>query len=301
MLSILRVKLLVRGFYGHLFSGKLVKTILIRKVPELADLFKPTVGSAPKLVHVSPLFKISSSGVECIYSYVKCHSEVVKCSGPVIPVKLDGLYDFYFGFTNSVLSLTKGVEAVLGIDECFEFMGQEVCVATREVEYIDAKTLAREIASKVIESGKVKIVFASPTMLRDPLRRSKYKSFSPTPFNLFSTPIYAIQYITGQYSPRRLRLHLMILHRILNETYSIYKTTRVKWVLYGKRPEPAIVGYINYYLNKDYLEQYSKVLNINEYLAEVFAATMTLGIGAGRTAGFGHVFIEPSVVERAEN
>lgn len=301
MFSLLRIRLLIRGFYGYLFSGKLTKTILVRKLPELAEFFKPTAGSAPKLIHVSPLFQTSSSGVKCVYSYVKCSSDAVKCSGPIEPVELNGLYDFYIGFTSNVMSLTRVVEALSSIDECFEFMKQVICVAVREVEYIDAGVLAREVVSKVIEVGKVKVVLASPAMLRDPLRRSKYKSFSPTPFNLFSTPIYILQYITGQYSPKRLRLHLTILHRILNETYSTLKTIKVKWVLYGRRPEPALVGYVNYRLNKDYVKQYSRVLNINEYLTEVLATTMALGIGVGRTAGFGHVFIEPSTIERIEN
>ncbi|MCX8199830.1 MAG: CRISPR system precrRNA processing endoribonuclease RAMP protein Cas6 [Sulfolobales archaeon] len=298
MFKVLRTKSLVRGFHGYLFSGKLVKTIVVRRLPELAELFKPTAGSAPKLIHVSPLFKRSSGGVKCIYSYAMCNnSEVIKCSKPITPIELNGSYDFYMGFTDSVLSLVKAIEALSSIDECFEFMKQEVCVTVQEVEYIDARALAREIVNRVIEVGRVKVVFASPTMLRDPLRRSKYKSFSPTPFNVFSTPTYILQYISGGYSPRRLRLHLTILHRLLNETYSITGTTRVKWILYGRSPEPTLVGYVNYHLNKDYVEQYSRVLSINEYLTEVFAASIALGVGVGRTAGFGHVFIEPGAVE----
>ena len=63
-LHLFRVKVFVEGFRGVLFTGKFVKTLLINKLPEYTDLFKPVKGNVPKLIHVSPLYRVRGGRVK---------------------------------------------------------------------------------------------------------------------------------------------------------------------------------------------------------------------------------------------
>jgi CRISPR/Cas system endoribonuclease Cas6 (RAMP superfamily) len=51
---------------------------------------------------------------------------------------------------------------------------------------------------------------------------------------------------------------------------------------------------VNYRLDENYLNYLeSRGVNVVEWLGEVFAYALTLGIGTGRAAGFGHVELKP--------
>jgi len=291
-LHFFRIRVFTQGFQGVLFTGKLVKTIIINKLPEYADLFKPSKGDVPKLVHVSPLFKTSGGRVRCVYSYVPCkRGDLAKCEGKPVLIKLNGVYDFYVGFTDNALDYDKFISAMTSLDECFTFMDQRVCTSVLELEYTDPFRAVAEIARRTLSEGRVKITFASPTMLRDPFRSTKHKSLIPTVFNIFSTPLYIKLYTTGTYTLRRFRSQLLILHRLFSEPYTTLSNVKLRWVVYGRRPEPTIIGYTNLYVNQEYLDQYKRYINLEEYLTEVYAHMIALGIGVGRATGFGHVLL----------
>lgn len=295
--SLIRVSLRVSGFKGYLFTGKFAKTIVARALPQLLGFFEPSKGPAPKLLHVSPLYRLVGGGVECVYSYANCRGRrLVKCTGEPVPVFLDGDYHFYLGLHKSVINYAEAVSALAGAGGCFEFMGQRVCVEVSEVAYFDAVALGREVASEALESGGVKVVFSSPTLLRDPLRPSgKYKAYSPTPINVFATPVYAMLHARGSFTTARFRRRLIRLHRLFNETYSLLGGVRVKWVYYSTKPEPALVGYVNYRVNGEYAEYLAaRGMDLEEWLGAVFAYTIALGVGAGRATGFGHVELKPA-------
>ena len=288
-----RVRVFVEGFRGVLFTGKFVKTLLINRLPEYSGLFKPVKGNVPKLIHVSPLYRVKSGRVKCVYSYVPCSScELARCDGKPTIVELNGVYDFYVGFTDKALDRDIFVERILSLEDCFTYMDQRVCASILEFEYVDPRSRTLEIARKTLKDGKLKIVFASPTMLRDPFRRGRYKSLVPTVLNIFSTPLYIMLHNTGTYSLRRFRRQLLILHKIFNEPYSTLKTVQLRWVVYKKRPEPTITGYVNLRINQEYLNYYRRYINMEEYLHELLAYMETLGVGVGRATGFGHVFLE---------
>ncbi|MEM4847488.1 MAG: CRISPR system precrRNA processing endoribonuclease RAMP protein Cas6 [Thermosphaera sp.] len=292
---LLRVLVQVDGFRGILFTGKLVKSILIRAYPQLRDVFKPSEGSTPKLVHVTPLYASRGDSVKCIYSYVVCKPMLlVKCEGPPKHIELNGDYYFYFGFHETIAEMTHLLSNIMNYGECFEFMNQRICVETKELNVYDPHALGLRLVDNVLQEGGLKVKFSSPTMLRDPLRTSgKYKTLLPSPFNVFAAPVYIILYTKGLFSVRRLRTELLRLHRLFNETYSALGGLRVRWVYYGRRPEPALVGYVNYRVNYEYLDFLRQKLNVEEWLGEVFAYALALGVGAGRATGFGHVEIKP--------
>ncbi|MEM1831177.1 MAG: hypothetical protein QXJ97_06560 [Desulfurococcaceae archaeon] len=53
-----------------------------------------------------------------------------------------------------------------------------------------------------------------------------------------------------------------------------------------------VIGYVNLYLNKHYLDLYTaKSVDTEALLEETFATALTLGIGTSRATGFGHTKI----------
>jgi len=295
-LKLIRVDLRVSGFYGYLYTSRLVKTILIRALPTLEDYFKPSKGPVPKLIHVTPLYRSSNSGVDCVYSYAVCKSRpLIKCTGPPSIVELNGEYFFYTGIYESSLRSIDIISALLNYAECFEFIKQKICVEVGKLEVVDSHILGVEVAERVLSSSGVKVVFSSPTLLRDPLKTTrKQKTLLPSPINVFATPIYIKLYATGSYKRGYFRRELIRVHRLFNETYSVLGGVKVKWIYYSDKPIPAITGYVNYRLDENYLNYLeSHGINVKEWLGELFAYMLTLGVGAGRASGFGHVELKP--------
>ncbi len=228
MLHFYRIGVFVEGFKGFLYTDKFVKSLLLRILPEKEDLFKPSRSGFPKLIHVSPLYSVRGGRVKCIYSSIECNGDTARCSGKPSLVELNGYYFFYTGFWSRVLDNDLFVERLMDVNECFEFMGQKVCVVVNEFEYVNPLIASDELAHKVIKTGKLKIIFASPTMLRDPFKRTKHKSLLPTVFNVFSTPVFLMLHMHGTYSLKKYRRQLLILHKLFNESYSVLKTVKLK-------------------------------------------------------------------------
>lgn len=291
-LSLFKITASIQGFRGVLFTGKLVKTIVIKALPELSTVFQPSTSETPKLIHVSPLYTAVEGGIKCLYSSVECGKGVAKCDGEPSKVLLNGDYWFYIGFSRRVLRPERLMEAVNEMNGCFTFMDQRVCVTVSEVEYVDPAVASTTVARNALNKGKLKVVFSSPTLLRDPFKRTKHKSLVPTVLNVFSTPVYLMLSDQEAYSLKKYRRQLLILHKLFNESYTALKTVRLKWVKYKQKPEPAITGYINLYLNPDYLQYYGRHINMEKYLGEIMAYMATLGVGVGRATGFGHVFLK---------
>ena len=206
------------------------------------------------------------------------------------------MYSFYFGFASSVAEPGRVLEALAGLNGEMEFMKQRIRVETHRVDFLNPRLEASRILGEVVKMGSLKIVFASPTMLRDPLRRSRFKSFIPTPVNVFSTPAFLYLTQRGLYRLGRFMRLLRVVHRVFNETYTTLKTVRLTWFTYGKHPEPGITGYVKYAVNREYYEEYSRRVELGQVLEELIALLIALGTGTGRAAGLGHVFLEPSPI-----
>jgi len=296
-LALIRVGVRVAGFYGYLYTGRLVKSLLIRAYSQLEDWFKPSKGPVPKLIHITPLYKSRGDKVECIYSYADCKSsrKLIKCVESPTIIELNGDYYFYIGLYESGIKGLDIVSKLLNYVECFEFIKQRVCVEIESIEVVNPLIPAGEIARRVIESKGVKVVFSSPVLLRDPLKtRRRQKTFIPSPMNVFAVPIYTKLYLAGGIKKSVYRRELLRVHRLFNETYTMFKTARVKWIYYTDKPIPALVGYVNYRLDIDYLKHLEEQgINVEDWLGNIVAYAMTLGVGTGRATGFGHVEIKP--------
>lgn len=304
-LVLVRVDVGVSGFYGYLYTSKLVKTILVRAYPPLEEHFKPVRGSIPKLIHITPLYENTSRGVKCIYSYANCRPSawMAKCTGPPRIIELNSNYYFYLGLHESLVKHSDIVSALVNYNECFEFIKQRVCVETMGIEVLNPHHIAEKIVEEALKNKGVKIIFSSPTLLRDPLKTMrKHKTLLPTPINVFATPIYLQLHTTGTYRKAVFRRQLLRIHRLFNETYSILNTARVKWVYYTDKPIPALAGFANYRIDENYMKQLeTHGVDVKKWLIEIFTHAITLGVGTGRATGFGHIEIKPLQAGKVES
>jgi len=280
-----------------LFTGKLVKSLLIDANPKLKEVFAKTSGSIPKLVHVTPLYQSNNGKVRCLYSYA------VENSGGgwrIERVLLNpGVYRFYIGFVEasslSTLSFDEVYSTILNISGVHEFMNYTVKAEVSSITLVDVASRAKSIVKRLVKnSEKLRVVFSSPTLLKDPVRdlieSSEHKSFVPTPMNIFSTPVYILRYLGGL-AAGSTKETLEALHRIINETHSYLGTVERRWIVYekGKNPIPTLIGYVNLRLNRKYYEYYNKICNVDKLLESAFTAISSLGTGTSRASGFGHV------------
>lgn len=287
---------------GVLFTGKLVKSLLIDAEPRLKKFFEKTYGNAPKLIHVTPLYMYIRSNkvdkrrkvINCVYSYVR------DSDGRAVRIKVCGKYTFYVGFVESEAMesprFNEVYNALLNLSGRHRFKNQDFSVELVSAEVVDVHGNVKNVVKDFVETGKIRVVFASPTLLRDPLRSGKHKSFTPTPMNIFSTPVYINLYLTGRFRQKYILRILTILHRVLNEPYSIYRTVKLRWVKYeeDKNPIPTLVGYVNLYINKTYYDEYSKRVDVSTLLEELLLTITSLGTGTSRATGFGHILISGS-------
>ncbi|MEM0368929.1 MAG: CRISPR system precrRNA processing endoribonuclease RAMP protein Cas6 [Desulfurococcaceae archaeon] len=273
---------------GEFFTGKLVKSLLIDGNPKLKPFFKKSSGSAPKLIHVTPLyvekFVNGKIRLKCIHTF---RNKV-----------FFNKFSFYVGFIDidakNSPSIDNVYNALLNISGRHRFTTRVFDVELVSAESIDVEEEAIRAVESLMEIGKIRLVFSSPTLLRDPFRSGKYKSLTPTPINIFSTPVYVNLYITRKLNQKLFIKTLVVIHRLLSEPYSIHRTTKIVHVKYeeGKNPIPTLIGYVNLYFNKHYQNQYTaKGIDTKTLLKETFATTLTLGTGTSRATGFGHITI----------
>jgi len=284
-----------------LFTGKLVKSLLIDSDPQLKPIFEKTRGVEPKLIHITPLYREVNGKVRCVYSSVDYDEERGVVRG-VDRVRVHGRYHFYVGFLererdgHPYLSFDRIYNTLLNINGKHVFGKTLFNVELVSLQTIDVEDVSATLVKKLFGNAgrsKLRVVFSSPTLLRDPFRTAKHKSLVPTPINVFSTPIYILLYLTGRLTQRNLYKHVIILHRLFNETHSMYETVKKRWIMYepGKKPIPVITNYVNYYFNTAYYERYSKAYNLEELLSKTFKLALTLGIGTSRATGFGHIVL----------
>lgn len=276
------------GPRADFFTGKLVKSLLIDGNPRLKLFFEKASGGTPKLVHVTSLYV---ERVERGKLHVKCIHSLKNLNG-------FSRFSFYVGFVETATAVSPTVDevysALLNLSGHHRFGANVFDVELVSVESIDVVKEAKKAVQDLARLGKMRVVFSSPTLLRDPFRVGKHKSLTPTPMNIFSTPVYVNLYLMGRLRWRLLIRMLVALHRLLNEPYSIHETTKVIQIRYSedKKPIPALIGYVNLYLNKHYLDLYAaKGVGIEALLEETFATTLALGTGTSRATGFGHTII----------
>jgi len=284
-----------------LFSGRLVKSFIVDANPNYKPLFAKTSGPEPKLIHVSPLFRVENGRIRCIYSQVKCNPKDI-CTKPN-PVQVKGRYTFYVGFVENGskdLSFDTVFNTIMNMTGKHVFSKHIFNVEILSVRTVDvdahAKSLVQHLTAKIGNEGnaKIRVIFASPTMLRDPFKLSNYKEHAPIPLFVFSTPVYIYMYLSKTLKSMTFKEAVIMIHRLFDVPHTASDTTKKVRVFYNskKRRIPALIGYVNLYLNYRYYEHYSKRYYIEDFLEEIFKIMTALGTGTSRASGFGHVIIE---------
>jgi hypothetical protein len=89
--ALFMVRVYVTGFSGFMYSGKLVKTLVLSRLPDLQLHFQPSPSNTPKLVHVSPLLREINGRVKAVYTGLTCGKiELAKCiNGSFRPIVLN--------------------------------------------------------------------------------------------------------------------------------------------------------------------------------------------------------------------
>ena len=263
------------------FSAKIVKRMLVATEPQVADLFQPSRGSKPKLLHITPLYTVNEGKTKTVL-YT---SSVTR-----------GYYKFYVGAldTEEVAPLLDAVYSLAWLDSV-QYAGSRIRVRITRIEKLNVTQRATDAIQALAEHGRIKIILASPTLLRDPLIPSKYKTLIPSIMNLFATPVYINLYSRGRLRSRTYRRTLLRLHRALSIPPTFLGTSKKPGTLRrldlayepGRRV-PTLIGYVNIYYNKE--NDPNRVAL--ELLEDILPYMLALGTGVGRAAGLGHIDLQ---------
>jgi len=257
--------------------------MLITANSSLEKLFAPSRGARPKLVHITPLYALDDRNKPRTITYT---SQVG-----------DGTYHFYLGAVEDELDLYTALEALEALPERIEFSGAVYYVNRIEINDVDIASNTRRALSAMKDSKKLKLIFASPTVLRDPLVPLKHKTLVPSVMNIFSTPVYIRLYLAGKLRRNTYMKTLLRIHRALSIPPTFWQTLHKKDLQYepGRRV-PTLIGYVNLHYNPENDPQAKALKALNDTLPLIQA----LGTGVGRAAGLGHITIEPALIAGAD-
>ncbi|RLE77837.1 MAG: hypothetical protein DRJ52_11005 [Thermoprotei archaeon] len=301
-----------RSFTIKDYTSKLVKTSLIQADSKLEDIFAKGRDLPPKPIHITPLYTIEKKrGKRAIYAHVIAKGSTAKPPSveniKPVTIKANKNYVFYIG--SSVALLDTILSALLNLGTVV--FGQEIVEISDvdyTVNYIDVDKESEKIKNKLEEicdkkeesTSKLKIVFESPTVLKDPLvirRKKKKKILLPLPEAILSTPLLMTLVQRGLYKKTLFLRLSRYIKSIFDIPYTALKTVNLTWYVYNNKPLPALIGYIAYFIDCSILNHAQARINIKyrlnllNLLSEAIVLAQVYGVGNGRAAGFGHISI----------
>ena len=255
------------------YTAKLVKRIVINANPGIEKLFQPTRGIQPKLIHITPLYAVKRQKIRTIHYTTEL---------------MPNYYAFYIGLLDGPIDPYIAYN-MTNIDE-IEFAKVRINIYVKEVKEINIDTIVKETLKAIEEYRKIKLIFSSPTVLRDPLTSTMHKTLIPSTMNIFSTPVYIWLYATGKLRYKTLMKILTHLHRAFTVPPTYLQTVKKLDLHYepGKRI-PTLIGYINLHYNPEN-DPNKQALDI---LKQILPLVLALGVGVGRASGFGHITTQP--------
>lgn len=259
------------------FSGKLVKTLLIRANPSLDQVFSSRTLN-PKPIHVSPLGYIDNRGrMRFLWKSLKKSSEVMRVVGGM-------KYFFHVGFEESIEH--QVLEVMYRLD------GVEAYGTRWFVEEIDYRTIELPTQNphiRISGGDSVVVEFRSPVNIIDPYKKTRYRRFLPVAGFLFS---YNIGDLARVMQRDELYWKLVnLVNAVLQETHTVWETVNKTYYIYDGKPLPGLTGYIKYYVDEELVkdDEYLKLL-----IENMLVHASIMGVGSGRASGFGYVTIKTS-------
>jgi len=127
-----------------LFTGKLVKSLLIDANPRFKEIFEKSRGSQPKLVHITPLYKDVGGKVRCLYSFAMKSGGGWKIERVAIN---SGVYRFYIGFvesnTQGTVSFDEIYNTLLNVGGVHRFLNYTVKADLSSVSIVNVAAHVR--------------------------------------------------------------------------------------------------------------------------------------------------------------
>jgi len=278
--------------------------------PKLETLFSRGKGTVPKPIHITPLYVVKNSDERAYYCGKVAKGSAAKPPklSELRPIRIEPNtpYRFYVGTSLELLD-----DVLLGLSNvgAFRFGNYLVYVSdiTYEIKYVDLEREAEVIKKELIKSiydknvkMTLKVVFSSPTLLKDPLslgRGRKRKSFLPLPESVFSTSFLMLLIESGKFKVSTYLRCMRYVKSVFDIPYTALKTVNIAWYVYNNKPLPALIGYVKYFIDPKVLDRANKItsvkygIDLTDYISKSIILTKTYGIGDGRAAGFGHTKI----------
>jgi len=291
------------------FSGKVVKTLLIKGNPRLEYVFESSEVK-PKPIRCSPLgylvrgkqiylwkrVKSGSNGeASSSFSGINVSSGGLKASDSDGIVGVTGGREYFFilGFDETVKHLV--FEAFMNIDGVIAY-NTRWKLTRIEVNCYPLPSMKPLVKLDGVDS--VKVEFRSPVNIVDPYKPSRFRRFLPLAGFLLS---YNIGEIARMDRDKREYWDLInIVSAVLQETHNLWDTVKRVYYLYDGKAIPGLTGYIKYYVAWETLE---KNPNLKLLVENVLSHAIIMGVGAGRANGFGHVTVklEKTSLERGHD
>jgi len=288
------------------YTAKLVKTLLISGNPKLEELLSKGRDFPPKPIHITPLYTTVTTGdgrerKEVVYTRFVPKESTAR--PPHIeklrPVRIEAgkKYFFYVGTSMNLLN-----EILTGLSNASEFnFGRDVVSIGElgyEISYVDVNREAERATSFLVGEGpQIKVVFESPTILKDPLaimRWKKKKLLLPLPEAVLSIPVFMVLYDSGKVRTSIILKCMRYIKSSLDIPYTTLKTVRLVWYVYDNKVLPAMIGYAKYFVDGDILQRVQTSLKTKyslsfaEILSKALVLAQVYGVGDGRATGFGH-------------
>ncbi len=257
------------------FTGKAVKSLLLKANPALTHVLESTVN--PKPIRISTFARNSEGTVHYLWKIAG------KNSGISMRLAMGERTWFYVGFTGDVAHAV--IDALNNIDGVTLFG-----VTWRLVEYsIETYWLPTDKPPSELrldEAEAVKVEMRTPVLLLDPYKESRFRRFLPMAGVVFA---YNIGDLLRMNRSREYILTVDSVTMVLNETYSILSTVKAIKYVYGHKTLPGLIGYAKYMIDWD-------ILGGNEdyklFLENLLLHAHVMGVGTSRANGFGHVTIK---------
>ena len=301
------------------YTAKLVKSLLISGNPKLKEVFSRGKDLPPKPIHISPLYitsmiKDNKEKKKAVYTKLIPNRSTAKppSLSRLKPVKIEAgkKYFFYVGMSISLLD-----DVLVGLSNVGEFnFGKNIVYIDNlgyEIRYVDVDKESEKIISLIErreeETTSIKVIFESPTLLKDPLaimRSKKKKLLLPLPEAILSTPFLMVLIDKGR-TRRSIFLRCMrYVKSIFDIPYTALKTVNLVWYTYDNEVLPAMIGYVKYFIDRVVFNYVRKAVSARynmdfmEVLSEAIVLAQVYGVGDSRATGFGHVSITLSNAHR---
>lgn len=260
------------------YSGKLVKSIVYRCSATARRVISSREEEVVKSILVSPLYKLVEAGKpRALYPGAPRPS-----GEPEIPVLHGGsLVWFEIGVASSAAPVIEELVECLGDGLVLEnFWGVERLVVRGERALLYYRFEPGKPIVRLRGGGAVKITFAAPTLPTNPWKSSKWKRLLPAPEYLLAVnarSLYGDDYASA----------LISASKILSPSPTIMRTVFIRYYYYEGSLLPALVGYAKFYVD---LEDAGEAeVRIAE---DLLSHAAVMGVGSGRAAGFGNVWVE---------